>query len=363
MSEFAQDHLSRSQSRMPGGWKYAPGIFLIVFLAIGLPFSLLPAASRTLPHGKAVMTGEWTHSFEGNLDQHLPSRDLGVRTWANFNYLLFREGRPGVLVGDKGWLYTTEEFAVQPGAPQERASKIAYIKQVQRQARAQGARLVVAVVPAKARLYPEHLGRYHLPAANLSVYDEFQRQLQAAGIPSADLLADMQRAKVKGSEFLHTDTHWTPYGARVAAQAVARKVNSLWPQLALVHSNFATATGPSKPHQGDLLSYLPVGASLAPAPDSIQQPSTQSTDAEGGLLGDSSIPVTLIGTSYSANETWNFDGALKQALGADVLNLAQEGKGPIIPMREYLASGRLKREPPQLIIWELPERFLGTAYP
>ena len=57
-------------------------------------------------------------------------------------------------------------------------------------------------------------------------------------------------------------------------------------------------------------------------------------DAGGGLFGTQTIPVTLVGTSYSADERWNFTGALQTALGADVLNLATEGRGPLPPMRE-----------------------------
>ncbi|MBA7714020.1 putative alginate O-acetylase AlgJ [subsurface metagenome] len=78
-----------------------------------------------------------------------------------------------------------------------------------------------------------------------------------------------------------------------------------------------------------------------------------------GLFDKLQIPVALVGTSYSAGEAWNFDGALKAALEADVLNVAKEGQGPFVPMKKYLESPALDDPRPDVIIWEIPERHLG----
>jgi alginate O-acetyltransferase complex protein AlgJ len=59
---------------------------------------------------------------------------------------------------------------------------------------------------------------------------------------------------------------------------------------------------------------------------------------------------------------WNFEGALKEALGADVLNVANQGEGPVRPMQEYLVSETLQNTPPELVIWEIPERFINVSY-
>jgi alginate O-acetyltransferase complex protein AlgJ len=68
--------------------------------------------------------------------------------------------------------------------------------------------------------------------------------------------------------------------------------------------------------------------------------------------------IVLIGTSYSANTRWNFPGYLKEALGEDIASYAREGAGPFRPMLAYLASEDFRREPPRLVIWEIPERAL-----
>ena len=80
-----------------------------------------------------------------------------------------------------------------------------------------------------------------------------------------------------------------------------------------------------------------------------------------GLLGDVELPVALVGTSYSANPAWNFAGALRQHLQRDLSNHAEDGQGPIVPMLKYLQSEEFKNSPPQLVIWEFPERYLPMA--
>ncbi len=58
------------------------------------------------------------------------------------------------------------------------------------------------------------------------------------------------------------------------------------------------------------------------------------------------------------NPNWNFVGALKQALHSDVVSYAEDGHGPILPMLSYLKSDDFKNSPPQVLIWEFPERYL-----
>jgi alginate O-acetyltransferase complex protein AlgJ len=73
--------------------------------------------------------------------------------------------------------------------------------------------------------------------------------------------------------------------------------------------------------------------------------------------------LALVGTSYSAQPSWNFHGALQEALGEDVGNYAKEGLGPFAPMFEYLRSKDFAQAPPRLVLWEIPERYLVTHQP
>jgi alginate O-acetyltransferase complex protein AlgJ len=129
--------------------------------------------------------------------------------------------------------------------------------------------------------------------------------------------------------------------------------------------NFVTEAKSTEPYKGDLTNFLPLDplfSNLLPKPDDLQQRSTNPADAGGesgdALFADNSVAVGLVGTSYSANPNWNFAGALKQALHADVVNYAEDGHGPILPMLKYLQTDAFKSSPPQVLIWEFPERYL-----
>ena len=101
---------------------------------------------------------------------------------------------------------------------------------------------------------------------------------------------------------------------------------------------------------------------LLPPPEPLEKRNTRAADtaadSQDALFADSEVPVTLVGTSYSANPNWNFVGALKQALRSDVINDSKDGHGPILPMLAYLKSDAFKNTPPQVLIWEFPERYL-----
>jgi alginate O-acetyltransferase complex protein AlgJ len=126
----------------------------------------------------------------------------------------------------------------------------------------------------------------------------------------------------------------------------------------------------TEPYKGDLTTFLPLDplfSNLLPKPDDLQQRATtvvnssadSSSDAgDAALFANNDIPVALVGTSYSANPHWNFLGALQQSLKSDVVNYAEDGHGPILPMLKYLQTDAFKNSPPQVLIWEFPERYL-----
>ncbi|MFC4455920.1 alginate O-acetyltransferase [Deinococcus sonorensis] len=354
----------------PALMRALPGLFLVAVVGAGAVLSVLGDKGAKIwvrPVGQSVMQGSAQATFEHNYDAHHPVRDPGIDTWGLINYALFREGRPGVLIGDGDWLYTTEEFLTTPDDAREVTSKLQYIRQVRDQLAAHGTRLVVALVPAKARVYSEHLGRYRVPAVKAQVYQQFLQRLAHLNIPAPNLQGALQAAKPQGDVFLHTDTHWTPLGASAAARSVAASIRQHYPDLQLPHNTFETTTRPATSYSGDLLSFVRVGAlkdRMGPQREPLSIPATTRTDdAGGGLLGDDAVAVTLVGTSYSAIQSWNFEGALKTAVASDVLNVSLEGKGPIVPMQQYLTSETFRTQPPQLLIWEIPERFLDTPTP
>jgi alginate biosynthesis protein AlgX len=72
----------------------------------------------------------------------------------------------------------------------------------------------------------------------------------------------------------------------------------------------------------------------------------------GNLLGDDEYPFVLIGSSFSAEPKYNFEGFLKEALGANVLNAAVSGGGYNASLEAYFQSPAYLKSKPKFLIWE-----------
>lgn len=347
--------------------------FMIAFLVLGAgmgAFSAVQAWRVTGgPGADTVFNGKWTAAYDRAFAEKIPVFDTARDLWGIVDYALFRQGRKGVVIGSDGWLFTDEEFTVWPGADKEIADHLSYVSDVKKKLDEKGVKLAIVLIPAKARLYPDRLGVNRWPARNISVYESALGTIRGAGIPVVDLYTVFSRAQNREALFLHTDTHWSPAGARLAARTAAETMAASWPEI-IGKTGYMTETQGAEDHHGDLTRYVPLGPladRIGPRPDRLDIVSTVekdegqggSADSENALFGGEDIPVALVGTSYSANKKWNFDGYLKESLRADVLNAADEGRGPFITMENYLAGENFRNAPPKLVIWEIPERYLA----
>lgn len=341
-------------------------LFVALVLVLGV-LSVRPLASYEGQDNLSLVNGELARDLESHYDDRFPVRDLGTNLWAAINYALFEEGRLGVVVGRHDWLFSEEEF--YPAKPGQNlvSRNLERVTQVSQFLRARGIPLVVLIVPAKARIYSEKLAETRPEAVMASLYDRFLSTLASAGVLAPDLAPILEQAQREGQRvFLRTDTHWTPAGADLFARHAASFIRDRFQQQSWGEQTFVTSVEEPVTHRGDLLTYIPVEPSfteVGPGPDRIEPRITEVAAANNGdagaLFGETSTETVLVGTSYSANRLWNFPGALKQHLGRDLINVADEGKGPIQPMTEYLQSSDFREHPPQLVIWEFPERYLA----
>ncbi len=354
-----QEYVDTRQNPLPGPLRWLPGTFFVVSLLLGAGAAVLTPETWRWPNEGSFWRGEQAARYEQTFNGALPFRDAAISTWGVLEYTLLNEGREGVLVGSDGWLFTDEEVAFYEDAAAETARKLRFIERARTQLAERDVALIVALIPDKSRVYAEHVGR-PLPSYTGARYRAFRAELVAGGVLAPDLLTPLQNAKAETQVYLRTDTHWTPAGAEVVASTLADALADKGIP-GLFETEYETETTGQKPYEGDLLTFLPLGAlqGLGPPPDRLEARRTQNVSgSSGGLFGAQTVPVTLIGTSYSADDTWNFAGALQKELGADVLNLAAEGQGPLPPMRAYLDSAELRDTPPALVVWEIPERYL-----
>lgn len=339
-------------------------LFLVTLMVLGL-WSVRSFFGFSTNSDATVLNGRWTKAVETHYDKEFPIKRLGTNLWAALDFKLFNEGRPGVVLGRDQWLYSDEEFNPIVNEELNLQGNYALVEGVRQTLKAKGVKLVMAIVPAKVRLYPEHLGDVQPASIHANLYQDFHARVAADKILAPDLLGPLQQAKQQGEQvFLRTDTHWTPSGAEIAARQLAKAIAEKAP-LSGQPQRFVTEAEQTVEHKGDLRLFLPLDPlfeNLMPAQEPLQKRVTRAADdqpaADDALFADNQVPVALIGTSYSANPNWNFVGALKQALHSDVVNYAEDGHGPILPMLSYLKSDAFKNDPPQVLIWEFPERYL-----
>ena len=308
----------------------------------------------------AYLDGEAAVQIDAYYKKIMPHRLPSIDTMGAARYLLFHEGRAGVVVGNDGWLFSKEEFDAPLRRSPNLAEAVKGLAEIRDTLKAKGIELVVVPLPAKADIYREHAGAAAISADLEQLYADFRTVLERAGIRSVDARAPLLAAKGEGQLFLNTDTHWTPLGAGIVAAAVGEALGQR-DAAAYTLKDEAPA-----PREGDLSKFIVTGE-IAPlvglGPESVvprQAVAPDSGGAASDIFGPSSIPYVLTGTSYSANPLWSFGEDLKASLGADVLNLAEEGKGPVAPMRAFLASETLRDSPPETVIWEFPVRYLGN---
>ena len=133
--------------------------------------------------------------------------------------------------------------------------------------KARDIQLVVVPAPGKAQIYPEYFsGRY--TAADAGLYNEsfgpFAARLEEAGVVVVDLVAEfkaMRAAAPEAALYLRTDTHWTPFGMRLAANVVAGEI--LEGVSGFARGEFHSDVGRARlTYQGDVASMLQGAAGL-----------------------------------------------------------------------------------------------------
>lgn len=343
----------------------AQGLFALAWLAFGAWQAVAalrsPAADARLSptlNGEAFMAGRTAAAINHIMAHELPVDPVLRGAGGLLRWGVFGSGGPQARVGCDGWLYLTEELRPWPDAEAAMAERAHGLALMQRELAARGITLLIAITPDKARIHPEHLCGAPLSAQARARHGAFTALLAQAGAGHVETLGPLLAARREHELWLRTDTHWNQRGAALVADLIARAARPLPLDRP---NNFTTRRAPPAPVAGDLLRIMNLDMlpdPWRPAPDIVGQARTTAPEAEGGLLDEAEAPqAVLLGSSYSLNG--NFHGALQQALGAPVLNLAQAGGGFAGSAIAYFASEAWRQTPPRLIVWEVLERALG----
>jgi alginate O-acetyltransferase complex protein AlgJ len=307
----------------------------------------------------AYLSGEAAVEIDAYYKKIMPHRLPSIDLMGAARYLVFKEGRKGVLVGKDGWLFSREEFEATLTGPANLAKAREGLLSVRDALAESGVKLVLLPLPAKVDIYREHNESGAIPDDLAKLYADFVSLARSLGIDTIDARSALVTGKDEAPLFLTTDTHWTPSGAARVAEATGAALGK-------GTQTFTLTLDAPQLRDGDLSKFIVTGG-LAPlvglGPETVVPyvAAAASPVPDNDIFGSGSFPYALVGTSYSANGLWSFAESLKSALGADVLNLAEEGRGPVAPMQAFLASDTLRDSPPETVLWEFPVRYLGDA--
>ena len=260
-----------------------------------------------------------------------------------------------VLRGSDGWLFPGWGSLSEVDS-RGIAASTALIKDAQQALAARGVKLQVLVLPDKTRFYPDKLpaGKTLSPAVQQR-YQTILTSLHQAGISAIDDEKVLRQLKDSGKDvFYRTDQHWTQAAADATAQATAAQAREAVPALnGNAGSGMALGSELKERRYGDLAErFLTPEQRKATGRETF---TIRRQVAANSLLSDSAAPVHVTGHSM-VQPYFGFPQKLSNSLDRPVsVNWKPGNVGQWILLLEYLESPDFKRNPPQVLVWQVFE--------
>ena len=172
-----------------------------------IDFHALPQTMSDFREGRS------TGALEKQIDQKLPERAFLIGVANTLRYQLLHGGGEQVRIGKDGWLFLTDELRYYDSARRHLEARADLLGAAAKSLERDGVKLVVALVPDKARVYPDQLAEGRLPLYTAGRYQEALTALRARGVQTVDLLQPLQRAAANSEVYYRSDTHWNQAGA------------------------------------------------------------------------------------------------------------------------------------------------------
>jgi len=260
-----------------------------------------------------------------------------------------------VLRGNDGWLFPGWGSLTEVDSRGIDAST-ALIKDAQQALAARGVQLQVLVLPDKTRFYQDKLpAGKTLSAPVQQRYQTILASLRKAGISAIDDEAVLRQLKDGGKDvFYRTDQHWTQAAADATAVATAEQARRDVPALkGTAGSGMALGSEFKERRYGDL-------AERFLTPEQRKQTGRETFTvrrqaAANGLLDDAPAPLHVTGHSM-VQPYFGFPQKLSNSIDRPVsVNWKPGNVGQWIMLLEYLESPDFKRNPPQVLVWQMFE--------
>ncbi len=217
---------------------------------------------------------------------------------------------------------------------------------------AQGVDLAVMAAPPRPLFAPAEV-RTDMGKADYDVdtvaeaFNRYIAGLNDAGIAAPDLLVTASAAD--RPYYFQRDTHWTPSGAALSANALAVAIG-------LATDVAAPEFSETYEEKGSLSMVAKDACGSRPAPETVAAPDYAKAGDASSLFGVVSGPaLALVGTSFSdryQRDAYRVADAITHYTGASVENFSVSGGGVTAAMEAFIRSGRMKEF--ETVVWEAP---------
>lgn len=186
---------------------------------------------------KNWFNGSFQQNFNQKLEANIGFRNSLVRLNNQWQYMLFRKANAeGVIVGKKAELFEEDYLKAATGAffvgEEVWKSKALKLKSVSDSLSLIGKQLLILLEPGKGSFFPDRFPRsYAQKLHNKTNYEIFKYQLDSLKVNHIDLNACFIQWRDTSSFalFPRTGTHWSYYGAALAADTTLRYLSQQFP--------------------------------------------------------------------------------------------------------------------------------------
>jgi len=351
--------------------------FIIVLLSVGVTQVLVELSEGERPQLTELVsqlpTKDNLRMFEDDLEKNcrLAGR---LRPYIQYvQFLILRDAGDKALMGRSGWFFykPAVQYLIEPLPVDSQHSKedvLSAIISFRDQLAQRGIRLLVVPVPNKASIYPEMLtfraDRVERPVNPKTI--EIISKLRESGVEIVDLFrvfAEAREGLSTGDStryYLSQDSHWSPEGLRLAAQAVAGRILDLgWAEKGKVKYSLDPTI---VRRRGDVLKMM-----RASRIENMFEPErlscTRVVNVATGQLyeDDPNSEVLVMGDSflriYSGDEpgSGGFIEHVAFELGFPLTSIVNDGGASTLVRQELSRKPTLLRNK-KLVIWEFIER-------
>ncbi|MCY2954306.1 MAG: hypothetical protein NTU53_20425 [Planctomycetota bacterium] len=228
--------------------------YIILFLTIIFSVPIIQTLIELRRHERVQFTDVFRYrptdtnlrQYEKNLEDKSVFQQSLRPPMQQFYFTALRDPGSKAILGRPGWIfyrldvrYLIEPNSPEPGDPSStfltpedhttlRDSVLAAIVRFRDQLKQRNIALLVIPIPGKPSIYPDQLP-YVSSQSLHSPTQDLLAALNKQDVPTIDLFTLFHTLRQSQSEplYLQTDTHWTPHGTELAAQAVAHHIRTL----------------------------------------------------------------------------------------------------------------------------------------